>query len=481
MTTRDHMKKEIKDRDLRFLQERQDREKEATRYKMKVVEAQSQMDVMQQNYETELSLAIDEKEKVIRTIEELYRKTLEERNAALEEVRSLKRDRDVVVKEKSDMKEYYERSVYIATLTIDRMNQEMKKCATPSHRKEVPGQSPRTSEEQFVQERRQKMAAKPYKVDNENVTQKTSENYAEILEDREENISEGEAWKDLQRVMQDVLEHRERHERLMKVYLQNQDSVQERKVWEVRKAGNDDDGGDFGEVLQQKETPHDVTEEEILAETEDSEEYSLNMEETLEIQDEVKDDKEEEDREQGNAEQELQRVVRDIQQHREHYEKLMKGNLEQRDAVLESEVWQVMKIGNDDAGDESELLQEKEMSHNVTEEDILAETEDVEEYSSNTEETVTFTRPQSSLEKLMKELNEMEEFYENFEHYLDEIRDSGELTRETVQMDEEREKRGDENPTEQYISRETEERDDDSLHELQTVEEKKENFPEVSE
>ncbi|RUM28291.1 MAG: hypothetical protein DSY42_08630 [Aquifex sp.] len=62
----------------------------------------------------------------------------------------------------------------------------------------------------------------------------------------------------------------------MKFNLRGNESVKEKKVWQIAKVISDGDG-DYGEVLLMKETSTDVTEEEILAETEEySDEYSMN-------------------------------------------------------------------------------------------------------------------------------------------------------------------------------------------------------------
>lgn len=140
--------------------------------------------------------------------------------------------------------------------------------------------------------------------------------------------------------------------------------------------------------------------------------------ETQVTQDEFIDDKEKDEREQQDAEQQVQQVVLDIQQQRERYQVLMKGNVQERETVPESEVWEA---GNDDAD---------EMSRDVTEEEILAETG---EYLEET--TTAFTRLESSFNEAMKMVEEMKQQNEQFKQELADHGSTGEAVDKNVQVE----------------------------------------------
>ncbi len=120
----------------------------------------------------------------------------------------------------------------------------------------------------------------------------------------------------------------------------------------------------------------------------------------------VMDDKEEEEQEQENREQEQQQ--RDTENIKKTW---WKEILKPRDTVLKIKVWQVMKVGNGDDVDDGEVFHGKEMSSDVSKENILAETEEhcLEERSENTESIMGLTRLGNSSDEALKVIEKMKE------------------------------------------------------------------------
>ncbi|XP_063847648.1 golgin subfamily A member 6-like protein 4 [Scylla paramamosain] len=82
--------------------------------------------VRKQFVESLLSKAAEEKEKVTMEAEERYRMLLNERNSMKEELSLLQKTYKHAQEEKSEIRQYHERAVYVAALTIDRLQQELK-------------------------------------------------------------------------------------------------------------------------------------------------------------------------------------------------------------------------------------------------------------------------------------------------------------------------------------------------------------------
>lgn len=119
------LRREMKDKEDRFEQLSSHFEKGLTSYKVELIRALDEKQTIQQHFETRLQMAVDIKKK-ISAAEERLRAAFEERNKMEEKLKRAEKDRDAAVEENRKTREYYEGSVYVATLTIDRLNAELK-------------------------------------------------------------------------------------------------------------------------------------------------------------------------------------------------------------------------------------------------------------------------------------------------------------------------------------------------------------------
>lgn len=164
-------------------------------YKGKLTEGLEEKEQMQHHFETLLTMAVEWNKNTVNEAKEKYRIMEEERNSLRGQLSAINKKYKAALEKNVEMRKYYERTVYIATLTIDRIKKEIKgKCSKPVDNGE--GKQPIKEGERKVETWHEKLLRelkKEYGVDPpEKMTEEKEEEAEEHLHDKDNDVREFE-------------------------------------------------------------------------------------------------------------------------------------------------------------------------------------------------------------------------------------------------------------------------------------------------